>query len=315
MFGLIFWLFLFFICLFVLIKFSDKLVDSAKEFGFLIGVPTIIIGILFLSIGTTAPELTTGIISTIGGVSEIGVSTAIGTMIVNILLLIVLIGLLTKEHNLKIDTRRNTTILAFMSLLFVFFIIDLKYTFIEGLISVILLVIYVFYLYLSREKIIDSENKLGLTKKQINSKILLNFTTMVVCFIILYFSSKYLIQSIIQISDILHITKSFISITVVAIGTSLPELFVAISAIKKREIELTIGNIIGANTINALGVVGISSLIGNIIITRTIIFAIPFLLISTILFVIVLNKKKITWMHGVFAIIIYVAFIIGLLYL
>ncbi len=149
-----------------------------------------------------------------------------------------------------------------------FFIIDYKYTIIEGLISLFLLFTYVIHLYVSREKIINSQNNLDLTKQQINKKIIDKSMIMIVCFVLLYFCSKYLILSIVNISDTIGISKSLIAIVVVAIGTSLPEIFVAISAIKKQEVELTLGNIIGANIINAFGVAGLSVLFGNIVISN-----------------------------------------------
>jgi len=313
--GLFFWIFLFIVCLFALIKSSDKLVDSAKDLGLLLSVPTIIVGIIFLSLGTTLPEMITGIVSTASGYSEIGVSNVIGTMIVNILAIIILIGFIKKEYELKTSLRKDLIFLNFLTLLFVLFIVDLKYTIIEGIISLILLITYVIHLYVSREKIIDSQNNLGLTKQQINRRIINKTMIMLVCFALLYFSSKYLVKSIVTISDIIGISKSFIAITVVAIGTSLPEIFVAISAIKKHELELTIGNIIGANIINSLGVISLSVLFGKILISNIAFFAIPILVITTTFFIIILNRKLINWRHAIFAATIYLAFLSGLVFL
>jgi len=315
MFGLLFWFLIFLFCLFLLIKSSDKLVDSAKNLGLLLNIPSIIIGIVFLSFGTTLPEMITGIISTVNGYSEIGISNVIGTMIINILIIIILIGFIKKEYELKTNLRKDVIFLNFLTLLFIFFIIDFKYTIIEGLISIFLLLTYVIYLCVSRERIIDSQNNFGLTKQQTIRKIINKSMIMIVCFVTLYFSSKYLILSIVNISDIIGISKSIMAITIVAIGTSLPEIFVGISAIKKQEIELTLGNIIGANVINGLGVAGLSVFFGNIMVSNVAFFAIPSLVLTTTFFVIIINRKKINWMHSIFAATIYLAFIIGLIFL
>ena len=127
----------------------------------------------------------------------------------------------------------------------------------------------------------------------------------------LFISAKYTVTSIIKVAELLGIATGVLAMTIVALGTSLPELMVSISAIKRNNAEMAIGNVLGSNIFNILGVMGITGLFGTItIVTSVLTFALPMLLIASFLFFFMTQDKELTRWEGVILLIFYIYFII-----
>lgn len=308
MFEIILWIILFFISFFILLKSSEWLIKAGNNIGIILKFPTIIIGVLFVGISANIIGLAISTFSNLRGVSDIGVYAILGSLIFNPLFVIITIGFLKKKYEIKLKYSLNLLFLTFSTFLFIFFIIDLKFTKLESIISIILLIIYSVYVWLKKEAV---ENELP----QTNLINIANFFVFVICFISIYFSANYLIKSISSFSNISNLSVGIISLTIVSIGLLIPEFIIVLSAIKKDEIDLAISTIISSNIIKILGILSITRFFGEIIFTEIIFYIIPFYLISIILFGVIINLKKITIFHSIFALLLYLAFLIGLIYL
>ena len=308
MFEIILWIILFFICFFILLTSSDWLIKAGTNIGAILKLPPIIIGILFVAISSNIAGLTISVLSKLKGFSDIGIYAIFGSLIFNTLFVIIAIGLLKRKYELQVKHSLNLLFLTFSTFLFVFFIVDLKYTQFESIISVLLLICYSIYVWFKKEK----SEKISLPENQIS---VINFIVFVICFISIYFSANYLITTIFKFSEISNLNINIISLTVVSIGLLIPEFLLIISAIKRDEIDLAISTIISSNIIKTLGILSITRFFGPIIFQETIFFIVPFYLISIILFGVIINLKKINYFHSIFAILIYLAFLFGLIYL
>ena len=128
--------------------------------------------------------------------------------------------------------------------------------------------------------------------------------------VFIYFSAKYTIDSVIQISSVLNIAPEIIAMGAIALGTSLPELMVCSVAAKKGKSELAIGNVLGSNIFNSFVVIGIPGMIGSLVITGVILsFAIPMMVMSTLIYFFVVQDKEITKWEGMILVLLYVFFI------
>jgi cation:H+ antiporter len=302
---LIFWIIIFVISLVFLVKSSDWLLESAEKIGFSLGMSPFLIGITIVGIGTSLPELVSSLFAVFGNVTEIVVANAVGSNIANIFLIIGISVLVAKNLTVTknlIDL--DIPLIVLSTALFYMTAYDGKVTFIEGVLLIGAYTSYILFSIFVKESHVVS-NDLNHIEKVKRS----DYVWLGAGIIVLSVSANYLIESVIAISDMLKIAPAIISITAVAIGTSLPELLVSIKAARAGKSEVALGNIFGSNVFNLLGVVGISSLFSNLSIdTKTLSLGIPVLIIATILFAISGISKKIHMQEGVFYLIIYVAF-------
>jgi len=128
--------------------------------------------------------------------------------------------------------------------------------------------------------------------------------------ILIFISAKYTVDSVIKLSEIFNIGKEVIAISAVALGTSLPELFVGISAVKRKKGGMVFGNILGSNIMNSFAIMGIPSLFGAIIIPRSLIlFSIPVMVGATLLFVFMTQERHTTKWEGMILMLGYILYI------
>jgi len=317
MLEIFFWGIVFVISLYVLIKASDYFTNSAIRVGLVSGIPSFIIGVTIVSVGTSLPELASSIVAVLRNSSEIVVGNVVGSNIANIFLVAGIPAIFWKrlqvsQENIKLDL----LLLLGSALILTAMIWDGVFTLPEAILCVAGIVIYMTYIVkaerarskLNEKAIKDERTKEE--KKHTKWTIFKALIILVVCSLVIYISAKYTIEAVIKLSEILAIGQEIIAASAVALGTSLPELAVSVSATKKGKVDIVAGNIIGSNIFNTLAVMGISALFGNLIIPGSILrFGLPVMLIATLLFIGTLYDKKITRMEGWIALSLYILFI------
>ncbi|MBT4723175.1 calcium/sodium antiporter [Candidatus Falkowbacteria bacterium] len=309
---ILFWAVIFIVSIAVLIKASDFFTDSAEKIGIAFGIPAFIVGVTIVALGTSLPELVSSIIATVGGNTEIVAGNVIGSNIANILLVLALAAIFGKKLKIYFELIHvDLPLLIGSTFLLALTIIDGKFTWQEGVICLALLVVYITYTVYSQEKKPDEQIKKELSDVKKKRKIELKtwIILAVSCFFI-YLGAKYTIDSVVKISEILNVAKELIAVSAIALGTSLPELMVSISAARKGKAEMAVGNVLGSNIFNALMVMGIPSLISTLIIpTSILMFSLPVLIIVTLLYFFITQDKEITRWEGWMLLIFYVFFI------
>lgn len=303
---LLFWIIIFIISLAVLVKAADYFTDYSEKVGLALGIPSFIIGVTIVSIGTSLPELASSLAAVFQGQTEIVVANAVGSNVANILLVIGIAALFARKLVVKRDLiNLDAPLLACVTGLSFFIIWDGKVIWIEAIFLVLSYLIYVLYTVYAHDHI---EKK---TKRKFKIKYLL---FVLISGFFIYLGAKYTIDSVINISGILRISSSIIALTVIAIGTSLPELIVSVSAARKGRYEMALGNVFGSNIFNLAVVIGIPAFIKDLEISvDTIFIAVPFLLLATLLYIISGISRKIHNWEGAMYLIIYGLFIVKLL--
>ncbi len=297
-----------FLCLsiFVLVKSADYFTESAEQVGVYLKFPPFIVGVTIVSIGTSLPELVTSIFAMADKQSAIVAGNVVGSNIANIFLVLGLSAIASKGLSTKHDVMRVDLPMVAASAFFLYAAsYNGTFNYKEGIISLFGLAAYLAYAYKSKN--IE-------TKYQNRDK--LKFITPVILLISVVFlniSAKYTVINIIDISNILHISTSTIAASVVALGTSLPELMVSLNAAKKGNLEMSIGNVIGSNIFNTFGIMGVASLIGTIKIDHlTLNLSLPVMLFSTVLLVFSLQNRAMSKWIGYMFLLFYILYILKL---
>lgn len=309
---------LFIVSLAILIKSAEYFTNTAERIGLHFRISPFIIGVTIIALGTSLPEIATSIISVAQGYSEIVIGNVVGSNIANILLVLGVSAIAGTTITItKNIINVDLPILLASSILLYITTIDGQFSLIDGLISLAGLITYIAYNATSERQIdkkgakdLKKMKKEEVAKKERESLHIKYPLLLLASGAVLYFSAQYTINSVVMIAEILNVGKEIVAISAIALGTSLPELAVSVTAIKQGKHDIAIGNITGSNIFNAFGVMGISSLIGNLHIPAEIIsFTIPSLLLITILYIFVTMEKTISKWEGMIMILLYIALI------
>ncbi|MBX2847717.1 MAG: calcium/sodium antiporter [Acidiferrobacterales bacterium] len=242
---------------FLLIWSADLLVDNASTLAEKLGVSAFVIGVLIIGFGTSAPEMFVSAMAALENKGNLALGNALGSNITNIGLVLGSAALVK-----EIAVSRNTTLIDIPAVIItgviaILLIIDGQLSNLDGLILLLILLGYL--LWTSRCADI-SEIKPSSTDQKSKST-LTAFGLTVLSIVILVIASRLLVHGAVAIATILNISELIIGLTIVAIGTSLPELAAAVAAARKGAHQMIIGNIIGSNVFNILGVLGITGVI------------------------------------------------------
>ena len=292
---------LFVVSLAVLLKASDWFIDAAEEIGLSLGISPFIIGVTIVAFGTSLPELATGVASVLSGESQIVVNTVIGSNVANIALVLGLVAVVVKKIELEYNIWHiDMPYLWGSAFLLWFVLMDRQVQLFEAILFIIGIVIFLSYSFKSDH----GSGEVMRSKASWRS-----FFMLIVGGILVWLSADYTIQSIRKLSEIAGIPSGLIAITAVAIGTSLPEVIVSLSAARKGKTSIAVGNVLGSNIFNTYVVMSVPVFFGELEIPAIITeFSLPLMVAMTILFGIMANNKKITRWEGFVLLMFYVFF-------
>jgi len=295
---------------------GDVLTKSSVDLSLKFSVPKIIIGMTVVSFATSAPELIVSLNATLNGFSNFAIGNVIGSNIANIGLVL---GIITIIYPITLQQRFYTSDFPILMLsTFLFYLLLItgnKISRGEGIVLLVLISLILIYLFLYQKKSISEFSDVGDT-----SKISIPKSIFYVLFsgLLLWLGSETLIKSAISVANKYEISERVISVTMVAIGTSIPELAASVVASIKKQNDLSIGNLIGSNIFNLLVVIGITSTflpieqIDSKIIFNDMLWVILF---SAIILPLAYLKRKnvFTRKKGIILLTLYLIFIIPLL--
>jgi cation:H+ antiporter len=302
--DLIIALLIFVISLIVLVKAAEYFIKASVRIGFFFGIPDFIIGITLVSIGTSLPELAASISAMLKGSSEVVSATIYGSNISNILLIFGLMATLYGGLKVRKDFLNGDLKYLLLSTFFLLFAsLDGKIILWEGVLFVIFYGIYCAYALTTTREVSGLPNH--------ESSLFNHVFTFFGAIIMIYFSSDYLVKSLLSISGTLGLGNEIIAATALALGTSLPEVTVALQAMRRGSAALVIGDVVGSNIFNTWFVIGVSSFMGNITVPLNFfIIGAPFLLGATFLYWMFAKDGKINKFEGMFFLLLYVVFIV-----
>ncbi len=285
----------------VLVKSADYFTGAAEKLGVAFRLPPFIVGVTFVAVGTSLPELVSSILAAVRGSPDIVIGNVIGSNITNIFLIIGLAAIVAKQMKLSFELQHvDMPILLGAVFLGVFILLDGMVSRFDAVLLLLLLIVYLAYTMSSQKEV--SHEKRG--------PVLKPAAVLVASAVFIYVGAEYTVRSVQDISVQLGVAEGVIAITAVALGTSLPELIVSVRAALKGNAELAIGNVLGSNIFNMLGVLSIPALISPLVIDESLfLMGVPLLIVASLLLFFITLSKNVTRWEGFMLLIFYLAFL------
>lgn len=286
----------------LLIKGADVFVDSSSSIARKFKIPSIIIGMTIVAMGTSAPELSVSIQSALAGLNDMSVANVVGSNIFNIL---AVLGVSSLFNKLKIKNYTDVFTLLGISALLLCITINRYLSVFNG---AILLLVFIYFIYRMINGAKDNKEEI---KEQTNKPLWLTIILGILGLSAIIYGGNLVVSSASAIAITLGMSENLVGLTIVAIGTSLPELVTSVMATKKGEVDIAVGNVIGSNIFNILLILGVTSVLNPIVITPIALLDIFIMTIVTVIFILTTQKKKeVNKVHGCTFIIMYIVYII-----
>ncbi len=294
----------------MLVKGADWFVEGAAGIADRFGVPQLVIGLTIVAMGTSAPEAAVSITAALKGNAGITIGNVVGSNILNILIILGITSAIIPVAVAKSTIRYEIPYMLGITLMLWF----MGYTgnevsFAEGIILWVAFLAYLYYLFLmakkNKEEVAEETRQMPLWRLSVMG---------IAGLVLVVWGSDVTVDAATAIAKVMGLGERFIGLTIVALGTSLPELFTSVSAAIKGKADIAIGNIVGSNIFNILFVIGTTALITPVM------FEAGFLIDTIIaigagilLLLCVLRKKKLARIHGILMLLCYGAYFVYLL--
>ena len=300
-------LILLFIGLALLIFGAEIIIRGSISLGKKLKVSLFAIGVVIVAGGTSLPELASSINAVITNHSDLAVGAVIGSNIANLILVMAATSFLIPISNINQNQINQAWInigLAIILIFMSYFILSFSYLF--GILSICLLFLIMF-MQIKQGSLDVSE-----VKEKGDYSLFISITFIVGGIILLIYGSDLFVESAINIANQLNIPEAIIGVSLVAFGTSLPELVVGILSAIRRKVDFALGNVLGSNIYNVLGVLGVSSFFGNFSIPRVIgTVDLLFMLFVTVMILgFMILWKRIGRAYGSIGLLFYVGYIV-----
>ena len=290
-----------------LVKGADLFVDGSSSIAKILKVPSVIIGLTIVAMGTSAPEASVSIFASLVGNNDIAISNVIGSNIFNSLIVVGLCASLLPFATNPSILKRDLFVNIFASILLFVLILDLHLSRLEGLILLALMVIYLFLMIKEarNNKIEDEQEAMSPFKS-------IAYAVLGLCVIII--GGNLVVNSASNIATHFGLSQNLIGLTIVAIGTSLPELVTSIMAVYKKDAGLALGNAIGSNIFNILFILGASSSLSALSLAQeSLIDALVMIGVAITMYIFGKTKKEFSRSEGIICVIAYIIYTVYLI--
>ena len=287
-----------------LVKSSDWFIGAAERLGFALGLPSFVIGVTVIATGTSLPELVSSMVAVKKGASEIVLGNVVGSNIANIGFVLGTVAILSKSFKIRHDiARADLPILFGSALLLVLTLLDGEFGITDAIVMLLGMVLFIAFNVLGSGHTVEEEDRPQFRP--------LDIVIVVATAVGIYFSARFNIESIQNLSELLGIGSEVIALTAVSLGTSLPELVVSIVAMRKGSHELVVGNVLGSNVFNTFAVMGIPAFFGKLVIPDIVLgFGLPMMMGLTFVFAFVTLDRKVNRWEGWLLFMLYGFFIL-----
>lgn len=287
----------------MLVKGADWFVDGSSGIATKFKIPQIVIGLTIVAMGTSAPEAAVSITAALKGNADISVGNVLGSNILNVLIILGLSALITPIAVLKSTIKTDIPFMIAITGLFLAFGYDGTINLWEGIIFLVVFAGYLSYLFVLTKK--DNNNTEEIKEMSVIKALLWT----VIGLALIVYGSDVTVDAATKIALALGLSERFIGLTIVALGTSLPELFTSVLAARKGNADIAIGNIVGSNIFNILFVIGLSSIIIPVPFASSFRFdALVAIFAAALLLVCSLKDKKLKKWAGVLMLLSYAAY-------
>lgn len=292
-----------------LVKGADFFVDGAASIASKLGIPELVIGLTIVAMGTSAPEAAVSIAAAFRGSADITVGNIIGSNVLNTLIILglssVIIPLAVKKSTIKYDI----PFMIAISVIFLLLGMDNTISHIDGVILSALFIAYLSYMFVCARNGVSDVEEVDSSAKNAWQILLLTVGGLA----LIIAGSNFAVDGATRIARAIGISERFIGLTIVALGTSLPELFTSVSAAHRGNADIAIGNIVGSNIFNILFVIGISALVIPVPFSATFTIDCLVAIAASVLLLLLSFNKRISRIGGATMLLCYAAYFVYLI--
>ena len=298
-----------------LVKGADAFVEGCSSVAKRFHVPTLIIGMTIVAMGTSLPETAVSITASISGNNALAVSNAVGSNIFNLMVVVGVCAVLTPlAVQVGILKRDFPLSIACAILLLILGAIDMTLGHVDGVVFIVLFAFFILYMIRSARNAGngaegEEDELLAEAKEMPVMSVPKSLIYIVAGGVAIALGSDWVVDGATTVASAMGISQTLIGLTVVAFGTSLPELATSIVAAKKKEVDMALGNVIGSNIFNILMVLGIASAVSPVaFLTENVIDIVILIIFSAIVWVLAWTKKELNRKEGILMLILYAAY-------
>lgn len=296
----------------LLVKGADWFVEGASGVADKFGIPQLVIGLTIVAMGTSAPEAAVSITAALKGNAGITIGNVVGSNILNIFIILGIASVITSIAVAKTTIRYEIPIMLVATLL----LVGCGYTggtinLLEGILMWVCFIGYLAYMFVMCKK-----GQMQAEEIEANDSSIWKLLVQgVIGLVLVVWGSDVTVDAATSLAEMFGMSERFIGLTIVALGTSLPELFTSVIAARKGKADIAIGNIVGSNIFNILFVVGTSALIIPVVFASNfVIDCIVAILAGVVLWLCVFRKQKLTRLGGILMLVCYVVYFLYLLF-
>lgn len=298
----------------VLVWSADTFIDGATSLAVRFNMPSFLIGVVILGVGTSAPEMVVSALSALAGSPSLALGNAYGSNIINITLVLGVTALISPILIRGNVIRHDMMLLLAVTALAAYQLVDGHLSFADGVILIVALIaVLLIQIFLSLRNNTDIE-----VEADKNVNVLKAFGTLVLGLALLIASSRAIVWGAVELATLWGMSELLIGLTIVAIGTSLPELVASVAAARRGEHDMALGNVIGSNLFNTLGVVGLAAVIQPMnvepqILSRDMLMVgLATILLFILSIVAFKNKGQLRYMSGIILVLSFVGYSVWL---
>ena len=282
---------------------AEIVIRGSISFGKKINISLFSIGVVIVAGGTSLPELASSINAVLNNYSDLALGAVVGSNIANLVLVMAATTIIFPIVNINKNQINQAWINIFLGIVLIFMTF-FYFNYIFGIVAILTL-IYLMYIQIKKGEIDNAE----IDKNDYST--IISLILIVLGIIFLVFGSDLLVNSAIEIAKKYNVSEAVIGLSLIAFGTSLPELVIGILSAIKKKVDFALGNILGSNIYNILGVLGISSLFGNFTLPEIFLKQdlIIMLAITSIVLIFMLSMKKIGRIYGVMGLTFYILYL------
>lgn len=287
----------------LLIKGADFFVDGASSVAKLLKVPSVIIGLTIVAMGTSAPETAVSISAGLAGSSDIALSNVIGSNIFNLLVVVGVAAIICPMKTERVIMRRDIWWSLGAAVAVLIMMLDLKISRIEGILLLCGMVAYISVLVVDALKKRDYGDEVKAMSPLKSTIFIIGGLAAIII------GGDLVVDSACDIAAAFGMSEALIGLTIVAVGTSLPELVTSVVAARKGDSGLALGNVVGSNIFNILFILGAASAITTINVAKELFIDTAILIAVTLLmYFLCRSKEKTSRAEGVVCVLVYAAY-------
>lgn len=305
----------------IMIKGADFLVDGAASLAKRFNISNLVIGLTVVSFGTSAPELVVNIFASLTGNTDIAIGNILGSNIANILLILGVSAIIYPLTVHKNTVKKEIPYSFFVVLILAFLVSDIflddassaMLSRVDGIVLIILFSFFLIYTYRISKETNELPEDVEIKDMSVIKAIILVLIGMVG----LVLGGKWIVDGAVKIATQLGMSQAFIGLTIVAVGTSLPELATSAVAAYKRNTDIAIGNVVGSNIFNITWILGVSSIINPLVFSAHNMVDLGVVLVATLLLMIMIfagKKYTLSKIEGAIFLLMYFGYIAYLVY-